>query len=282
MAYQRSPLGFLQDVQICIIALIYLYAAPYTKVEESFSMQAIHDFLFLSRPASLPANLATFLRHGPTISSHTNSSSPLWDHESYPGVVHRTFFGSAILALLTKPFQMLGLFEDKFTYQLISRAWLAVLFTFAFSRLSRAIAKSNGPKVSLWMAALTLSQFHLLFYASRTLPNTFALIAVLLVYAAWTTRRWTEMIRLIAFTVVVLRFETILLFGCILLCEVLYTRQLSVVQILQVGVPAGLGSLAFTIAFDSYLWGRWIWPEGKSGLKCFNKSLKFNNQPNTK
>ncbi len=182
--------------------------------------------------------------------------------------MHRTFFGPFVIAFLTKPLQLLNILPNKFFYQVLSRICLAGIFTYAYHQLNKEIAKVHGTSVSQWVTWLTLSQFHFLFYSSRTLPNTFALISVMLVYSAWLTKRWSQMISLIAFTVVVLRFETILLFGCILLVEVFYTRQLSVLKTLKVGIPSGLLSLAFTVGFDSFMWGKWMWPEGAITFYC--------------
>lgn len=269
-----------QSGLLFIVSVLYLAFAPYTKVEESFSMQAVHDYLFLSDVRSFPTKLVHFLQSGSSQTNHS-STSLSWDHEFFPGVVHRTFFGPFVIAFLTKPLQLLNILPNKFFYQVLSRICLAGIFTYAYHQLNKEIAKVHGTSVSQWVTWLTLSQFHFLFYSSRTLPNTFALISVMLVYSAWLTKRWSQMISLIAFTVVVLRFETILLFGCILLVEVFYTRQLSVLKTLKVGIPSGLLSLAFTIGFDSFMWGKWMWPEGDGILFniVHNKSNEWGTQP---
>jgi alpha-1,6-mannosyltransferase len=67
--------------------LIHLFVAPYTKVEESFNIQAIHDILVHGIPTENPSQFFT-----------SN-----YDHVSFPGSVPRTFAGALVLAGLTRP-----------------------------------------------------------------------------------------------------------------------------------------------------------------------------------
>jgi alpha-1,6-mannosyltransferase len=87
--------------------LVHLYLAPYTKVEESFNIQAIHDTLIHGIPTRNAA--ASFKSH--------------YDHFTFPGPVPRTFVGAVVMSGLTRPLQivsdMLSLEGiDKFTYQI--------------------------------------------------------------------------------------------------------------------------------------------------------------------
>jgi alpha-1,6-mannosyltransferase len=70
------------------LILLHLYVSPYTKVEESFNIQAIHDILTYGIPTtSVPERFQAE-----------------YDHFSYPGAVPRTFVGALLLAGTSQPF----------------------------------------------------------------------------------------------------------------------------------------------------------------------------------
>lgn len=71
--------------------LLHLHISPYTKVEESFNIQAIHDILVHGIPSK---NANQFLTAN-------------YDHVSFPGSVPRTFAGALVLSGLSRPFLML-------------------------------------------------------------------------------------------------------------------------------------------------------------------------------
>ena len=77
-----------------LIALHHILS-PYTKVEESFNIQATHDILTYGVPTSNAA-----------VRFETS-----YDHMKFPGAVPRTFIGALALAALSKPFIWLANFD---------------------------------------------------------------------------------------------------------------------------------------------------------------------------
>ena len=139
------------------LAILHLYVSPYTKVEESFNIQAIHDIL----------------EYGVPLTNATSKFEKLFDHMTFPGAVPRTFIGSLILSGLAKPEIWLGELTG-LAAQSRARAVLGGLNATALAYFARSIDRAYGPIVAIWYVALQASQFHIWYYASRTLPNMFA------------------------------------------------------------------------------------------------------------
>ena len=74
------------------LILLHLYISPYTKVEESFNIQATHDILKYGVPTS---NVYLKLK-------------AQYDHMTFSGAVPRTFIGALVLAAVAHPFVWLG------------------------------------------------------------------------------------------------------------------------------------------------------------------------------
>ena len=85
------------------VILIHLLAAPYTKVEESFHIQATHDILTYGIPSPLHLD-------SDAIASQFESN---YDHFSFPGAVPRTFIGALGLASAAWPIIWLNEHVDR-------------------------------------------------------------------------------------------------------------------------------------------------------------------------
>jgi hypothetical protein len=137
------------------VVLVHLLAAPHTKVEESFNMQAVHDIIVYGTPIrDIRTRIVGF-----------------YDHMTFPGAVPRTFVGAVLLAGLGQPLVEIFGFEHA---QFIIRAVLGLANAGAIIFFASRLAKGLGNATACWYLAMQMSQFHIMFYASRTLPNMFA------------------------------------------------------------------------------------------------------------
>lgn len=125
---------------------------------------------------------------------------------------------------------------------------------------SSAIQLQPPPMISNYYLLITASQFHLPFYSSRLLPNTFALILSTHAFADWFNDRPHRTAAFLVISTVVFRCDTILLLFTVGLM-MLIQRQLTIMEAICTGVLSGFLSLLLTIPLDSLLWGRPIWPE---------------------
>jgi alpha-1,6-mannosyltransferase len=114
-------MSLLLDVLIFAVAWTHVLLAPYTKVEESFNLHAIHDLLFYGgHPDTLQK-----VRNGLVILSRL-LIGPIpfqFDHKVFPGAVSRSFVGSLIIAWLSNYIARLAnhfsLINSKFDLQIV-------------------------------------------------------------------------------------------------------------------------------------------------------------------
>ncbi|KDQ52640.1 glycosyltransferase family 22 protein [Jaapia argillacea MUCL 33604] len=241
------------DVLIVATGWLHVLLAPYTKVEESFNLHAVHDILMYGvNPSALPH----------------------YDHFINPGPVPRSFIGSLLLAYLSTPFihlaHALGFIQNKFDLQIIVRLTLSTLSTLTLVLLRRRVQSRYGRPTSLFFTLLSISQFHFMFWCGRTLPNIFALILVnLSLYflippnpqrPSPSPSSTTIALSLLTFTCITLRAELILLLGPLAL-QFLILRRTTFSQLFRIALLVGLPSIAATVLVDSYFWDKLVWPE---------------------
>ncbi|EJD51119.1 hypothetical protein AURDEDRAFT_143051 [Auricularia subglabra TFB-10046 SS5] len=242
------------DASFFAVILLHVWIAPFNKVEESFNLHATHDILVYGLA---PHRVARY------------------DHRVFPGAVPRSFVGSLALAVAVKPAllfaRVLGVIEHKFDIQLVVRGVLGACNAFGLCLVRRAVSRRFGVTASMFFVLLSVTQFHLPFWASRTLPNMLALLPVNLALAllidrspsaaVYADRACTALAYLVV-SAVVLRAELALLAAPVAL-QLLIARQVPLSRLLKTGLTTAALSILATLLVDSYFWSsdKPLWPE---------------------
>ncbi|XP_063977922.1 probable Dol-P-Man:Man(7)GlcNAc(2)-PP-Dol alpha-1,6-mannosyltransferase [Diachasmimorpha longicaudata] len=246
------------DNLIIFVGAVHLLYCPFTKVEESFNLQAMHDILY----------------HGYNLTEY--------DHHEFPGVVPRTFLGPLMISGLSSPLvaAVTHFNFNKFCSQYIVRAVLGLIVIAALRLYRQALEKIFGVQFTKWFVAITVTQFHFMYYLSRPLPNIMAMPLVLLALYGWLKQNHIIFIWSSAAAIILFRAELSMLLGLFLLYDIGY-QKLSVPRLFKIAVPAGIFFLALTIGVDSIFWRRILWPEGEVFYfnTVLNKSSEWGTLP---
>ncbi|KAJ9646607.1 alpha-1,6- mannosyltransferase [Coniosporium apollinis] len=242
------------------VILIHLFWAPFTKVEESFNIQAIHDILTYGIPTK----------------DVTLKLTENYDHVTFSGSVPRTFIGALVLAGLSKPW--LGWLKTAFQAQLLARGVLGLLNVAALTYLRQAATKVYGKTAGIWFVLLQASQFHVMYYASRTLPNMYALCLSTVALASYLLvvgdlsgdardgihKHQRLCLYLLTLAGVIFRSELAILVGTVTLTLLLLHRS----PLPQATILPGIAGLAIglllSVPVDSFFWRTYpkpLWPE---------------------
>ncbi|KAL0938748.1 Alg9-like mannosyltransferase [Colletotrichum truncatum] len=242
-------LDFLLLGLIPSLITIHLLLAPDTKVEESFNIQATHDVLVYGTPTH---DVAARLRAS-------------YDHFDFPGAVPRTFVGPVLLAGVGGPLVSVVGFAHA---QLVVRALLGLANAAVLIVFARGLGKGLGVGVQRWWVLLLASQFHIIFYASRTLPNMFAFALTTLAAAnllphpdpqAWSPRQRVS-ISLLVFAAAIFRSEVAVLLATTGL-YLLLAGQTTILRLVRPFLVSFTVALVVSVPLDSYFWQKPLWPE---------------------
>ncbi|CAH9097925.1 unnamed protein product [Cuscuta epithymum] len=226
------------DMLLGLIAAFYVLAVPYTKVEESFNVQAMHDVLI----------------HRYHLEKY--------DHFEFPGVVPRTFIGAFFVSILASPIvAAMSLVHLPKIYSLyVVRLVLGCITLFTLRFFRKQIRKTFGRQVEAFFVILTASQFHMLFYCTRPLPNVFAFCLVNLTYGFWLNENFHAALRCLIFSTIIFRCDILLLLAPFGL-QLLLTNSISLWKAMISCLRTALCCIGLTIIVDSVMWRRLLWPE---------------------
>ncbi|CAD6641643.1 XXYS1_4_G0014900.mRNA.1.CDS.1 [Saccharomyces cerevisiae] len=249
------------DTVLLTVISFHLIQAPFTKVEESFNIQAIHDIL-----------------------TYSVFDISQYDHLKFPGVVPRTFVGAVIIAMLSRPYLYLSSLiqtsrPTSIDVQLVVRGivgltnglsfiYLKNCLQDMFDEITKKKKEENEDKdiyiydsVGTWFLLFLIGSFHLMFYSTRTLPNFVMTLPLTNVALGWVLLgRYNAAIFLSALVAIVFRLEVSALSAGIALFSVIF-KKISLFDAIKFGIfGLGLGS-AIGITVDSYFWQEWCLPE---------------------
>ncbi|PSS24861.1 Dol-P-Man:Man(7)GlcNAc(2)-PP-Dol alpha-1,6-mannosyltransferase [Actinidia chinensis var. chinensis] len=226
------------DLLLGSIASFYVFMVPYTKVEESFNVQAMHDLLYHQH--------------------HLEN----YDHLEFPGVVPRTFIGAILVSILASPvISMMSLLCFPKIYSLFAvRLVLGCLILWTFRYFRIQIRAKFGCQVEAFFVILTAIQFHVLFYCTRPLPNILAQGLVNLAYGNLLKGNFYAALNCLIFATLIFRCDMLLLL-CPLGLELLLTRSISLWKALKYCIGTALLCIGLTVLVDTIMWRKLLWPE---------------------
>ncbi|KAI8853005.1 hypothetical protein BC829DRAFT_383521, partial [Chytridium lagenaria] len=147
------------DLAAFAVMMYHLFSCPYTKVEESFNMQAAHDLI----------------KHSPLVLNP-------YGHFEFPGVAPCSFVGPLWLYVASQMaitvIRAHNPVVNPIWYQYTIRIVLSAFLVHSLRSLRQVVGRVFGAILAAWFALLNMAQFHMMFWGFRTLPNTFALVLV--------------------------------------------------------------------------------------------------------
>jgi len=152
---------------------------------------------------------------------------------------------------------------QKLIFQYLSRGVLGLLTCLSLSSLCSSLPLSPVSKFSFVLICVT--QPHLLYYSTRPLPNTFALILSTFAFSNWFRGRYAACIFLLVSAVCTCRCDILVLAAPIGL-SMLATGGISFFNGIIVGIAATAVSLAVAVPLDTVMWNNYA-EQGQGGMR---------------
>jgi alpha-1,6-mannosyltransferase len=181
-----------------------------------------------------------------------------FDHLEFPGVVPRTFIGAIVLSFITYPsylFVNTMKSGEKLLGQHLCRIFLGLISWASFVRFRKSVSSKFGDRCGKITAILASLQFHLPFYMSRTLPNSFALIGCLHAFSNWLNGSPLTALVQITIAMVLFRCDMLVLLAPLTL-QMLLAKEVPFWRTAFVGLGTGALTLCASVLVDSFFWKR--------------------------
>jgi hypothetical protein len=255
---QSKSFSLKWDLILLLYSWMLVLLCPYTKVEESFNMQAMHDIIFH--------------RH----------NVEAYDHLVFTGPVPRTMLGSVIVSTASSPIAVVMSLMNapNWTFAYLVRMVLASFLVASMSFLRVSVHKRYDAATSWWLGFVNLMQFHIPFYISRSLPNTYALFFTNMALGCILQQQFRYSIALLTASAVIFRSDT-LVFAAPFMLSLLISRNLTFSRFLATGLTTAVPCISISVAVDSFFWRRLLWPEALVFLfnTVQNKSAEWGTSP---
>jgi alpha-1,6-mannosyltransferase len=157
----------------------------------------------------------------------------------------------------------------------VPKSWLLILSRLVlgvFNALSLTSVAASLPSTpaKFFYVILTISQFHTMFWGSRTIPNTFALILFQFALSYWIKHNFNKlknvsdgkkMIMILIPAIVIFRAELAPMSAVMVLCD-MYKGKYQFVHAVYAAVISAVIAITCTLVLDSYFWQQnFLWPE---------------------
>lgn len=268
-----SKIQLVLDIILFSSITLMLLISPYTKVEESFNVQALHDFINIGADRIELFDHTTFqgavkrtcigalFLSFPSIFIHNTMENWAKSLISFAILIH-TYLPTSINAFLSVESMEKIFLLTKLPQLLITRFLLSILTFFSILKLRKSIKKAcnkNSNMVGIWFSLLFYPLPHILYYSSRFLPNFICFPLTNFAVSLFIKGDINRAISVFVFTGMIYRFEVLIFTGILtFLCLIGFLRHGAPLISLRETVVSVLAAVLLggflSSKVDSYFW----------------------------